>query len=446
MICAMRGRFHATGLLALVCISAGCRPAPPPGHLGDAPAARHVADRPAASSSKVERATEATVTRMDTAALNGREGRELALANFRPRSMLKVPRHRLTRAKFPVVDVHTHFRYKLQMRKDGRAADTKLAEFVELMDRHNIALCVSLDGRTGDQLKEHAEFLWTNYPHRFLIFAIIDFQGDGDADDPATWDCQRGDFARRVALQLAEAKKAGASGVKFSKSFGLAWRNPDGSLIRVDDRRWDPIWQACGELELPVLIHTADPAAFFLPIDNTNERWEELHRHPEWSFHGEEFPSREELLAQRNRVIERHPRTTFIGAHVANNPEDLATVGEWLDKYPNLYVEIASRIGELGRQPYTARRFFIDYQDRILFGTDGPWPQERLSLYWRFLETYDEYFPYSEKEFPPQGFWRIHGLGLPDEVLRKVYHQNALRIVPGAREKLESQIAAEPPD
>jgi predicted TIM-barrel fold metal-dependent hydrolase len=190
---------------------------------------------------------------------------------------------------------------------------------------------------------------------------------------------------------------------------------------------------------LPVLIHVADPAAFFLPIDETNERWEELHRHPEWSFYGPQFPRREKLLADFLRVVERHPRTVFIGAHLASNSEDLATLGQWLDRYPNLVVEIASRIAELGRQPFTARRFLIQYQDRLLFGTDGPWPEERLRLYWRFLETEDEYFPYSERPFPPQGFWNIYGVNLPDEVLRKIYYENALRVLPGAREKLETQ-------
>jgi predicted TIM-barrel fold metal-dependent hydrolase len=135
-------------------------------------------------------------------------------------------------------------------------------------------------------------------------------------------------------------------------------------------------------------------------------------------------------------VVERHPKTIFIGAHVASLAEDLATVGDWLEKYPNLNVEIASRIGELGRQPFTARKFFINYQDRVLFGTDGPWPEERIALYWRFLETEDEYFPYSEKDFPPQGFWNIYGVNLPDDVLRKIYSENAARIVPGVKERL----------
>jgi predicted TIM-barrel fold metal-dependent hydrolase len=375
-----------------------------------------------------------------SAPLDGRNGRDLSLQNFRPRAMLKVPEHPLQQATFPVVDVHTHFRYKLELRKDGLDTQQKLDDFVALMDRNNIAVCVSLDGGLGDALEEHKKLLWTKYKDRFVIFANIDFQGAGKAGDPASWDCQREDFGRTVALQLAAAKEAGASGVKFFKSFGLEWKNPDGSLIRIDDRRWDPIWAACGELGLPVIIHTADPLAFFEPVDATNERWEELHRQPSWSFADRgKYPPHEDLMQQLLSVVERHPKTIFMGAHVASLAEDLATVGKWLDEHPNLYVEIASRIGELGRQPFTARKFFLKYQDRVLFGTDGPWPEERVRLYWRFLETEDEYFPYSEKKFPPQGFWQIYGVNLPDEVLRKIYSENAARIVPGVRERLSRQ-------
>lgn len=373
--------------------------------------------------------------------LDGRDGRPLALDLFRPAPMLKVDEHLLTRAKFGCVDVHTHLRFKLRDSGNGERLD----DFVRLMDANNIDLCVSLDGGIGDRFTEHARFLWSRYPNRFVIFANLDWRGTGKPDDPATWDCQRPDFARRMAAALAEAKQQGCSGLKFFKSFGLSYRNPDGSFIEIDDERWDPIWEACGKLGLVVLMHTADPAAFFLPIDENNERWEELHRHPDWSFYGDQWPSRDELLAARNRVIARHPGTTFIGAHVANNPEDLATVGRWLDEYPNLYVEIASRIGELGREPYTARKFFVKYADRIMFGTDGPWPATRLYLYWRFLETYDEYLPYSEKPFPPQGFWRIYGLGLPDDVLRKVYVENAARRIPGVDERLRKQRALRDP-
>lgn len=361
---------------------------------------------------------------------------KLELRDFRPVPMLKVEQHHLTRSKYPSVDVHTHPRYRL------KSSPQLLDDFVQVMDKHNIAICVSLDGRLGRDFEEHRHYLWDKYPDRFVIFANIDWQGSGAADDPATWAVNQPNFARQTVEQLRQAKQLGASGVKIFKRFGLEIKNADGSLLKIDDRRLDPIWEACGELGLVVLIHVADPAAFFLPIDKTNERWEELSRHPEWSFYGDQFPSREELLEARNLVLARHPNTRFIGAHVANNPEDLEMVAGWLDKYPNLYVDPASRIGELGRQPYTARKFFLKYADRILFGTDGPWPETRITLYWRFMETYDEYIPYSEKEFPPQGFWQIYGLGLPDDVLQKVYYENAARIIPGVRERLEKYQAS----
>jgi predicted TIM-barrel fold metal-dependent hydrolase len=364
------------------------------------------------------------------APLDGRDGRDLLLRLYRPHPTLRVTNTDVQRARFPVVDVHTHFRYRF------RHSDEMLDDFVKLMDRHQIALCVSMDGKLGDDFRGHAKYLWDKYPQRFAIFANVDWIGEGDDEDPSTWACQQPGFGRRTAIQLEEAVQLGASGLKLFKQFGLGHRNADGSLIEIDDPRWDPIWTKCGELGLPVLIHTADPVAFFDKIDETNERWEELFRHPEWRFPAEKFPSREQLLSARNRVIGRHPKTIFVGAHLANYPEDLAVVAQWLDDYPNLYVEFASRIGELGRQPYTARRFLVDHADRVLFGTDGPWPEKRIKLYWRFLETYDEHFPYSEKEFPPQGFWRIYGVGLPDDVLRKIYYENAARILPGIKSKL----------
>lgn len=359
----------------------------------------------------------------------------LALESFEPQSMLQLPENRPGRAKFPVVDVHTHPRYKL------RSDPAQLEEFVRIMDDQNIAVCVSLDGRLGEEFEEHKRFLWKKHRDRFVIMANIDWQGDGQADDPATWGCHRPGFARHMAKRLADAKTRGVVGLKIFKRLGLYLRNPDGSLIEIDDPRWDPIWQACGELDLPVLIHSADPLAFFQPVNRFNERWEELNRHPEWSFYGEEFPSHDELLAARNRVVARHPETTFIGAHVANYPENLAKVGSWLDKYPNLHVDMAARIAELGRQPYTAREFFLKYADRILFGTDGPRPVNRLTPHWRMLETRDEYFRYAENQYPPQGLWSIYGLNLPDDVLRKVYHENAEKLIPGVRERVAKYLA-----
>lgn len=366
-----------------------------------------------------------------TAKLDGREGRELLLRNFRPQSQLKVAQQLRERAKFPVVDVHTHFHYKL------RSSEQALDDFVALMNRNRIAVCTSLDGKLGGQLEEHRNFLWKNYQDRFVIFAHVDWIGEGDRNDPSSWACHRDGFAARTAEQLAEGVRNGASGLKIFKMFGLRYRNPDGTLIKIDDTRWDPIWKACGDLGIPVIIHTADPAAFFAPIDEKNERWEELSRHPDWSFYGDDYPSRTELLDARNRVIARHPNTQFIGAHVANNAEDLGTVSQWLDQYPNLWIEPASRIAELGRQPFTARKFLIKYADRLLFGTDGPWPEQRLKIYWRFFETNDESFDYSEKVPPPQGMWQVFGVDLPDDVLQKLYHGNAAKLIPGVAERIE---------
>lgn len=351
--------------------------------------------------------------------------KNLPISEFKPRSNLKTKTTLLEHARFPVIDAHTHFGLRL------KGDDAALDAFVETMDQHRIAICVSLDAKLGEE-SAHQAFVWKKHRDRFLVFAHIDFVGDGDRTDPPTWACNQPGFVRTCCEQLRRAAENGVVGVKFFKQFGLGYRDSRGHLIRIDDRQFDPFWELCGKLKLPIIIHTGDPAAFFLPIDATNERYEELSRHPDWSFGGSEFPSRAELLDARNRVIARHPKTIFIGAHMAGNPEDLGTVGDWLDKYPNLYVEIASRISELGRQPYSSRDFIIRYQDRILFGTDGPWPELRLTYYWRFLESRDENFPYSEKMPPPQGLWNIHGIGLPDAVLKKIYSANFLKLVPAA--------------
>ncbi len=358
---------------------------------------------------------------------------EIALAEFLPRPSLKAKTTPKTAARFPVVDVHSHFQVRL--RHDPQA----LRDFVALMDRNNIAISISLDGTLGPRLQEHVRYLWTDYRDRFAIFANIDWRGSGQLERPETWDCNREDFAHRVVLQLEEAKRLGLCGLKIFKQLGLEYRNADGSLKRIDDPLLDSIWQACGRLKFPVIMHTADPSAFFQPIDLQNERYEELARHPEWHFPADRFPKREELHAARDRVFARHPHTTFIAAHMANDGEDLSQTASLLDRFPNVYVEIASRISELGRQPYSSREFFLKYQDRILFGTDGPWPETRYSSYWRFLETQDEYFPYSEKPFPPQGFWRIYGIFLPDEVLKKIYYQNVSRLLPSIRTQIGSR-------
>ncbi len=354
--------------------------------------------------------------------------RRLYLDEFRPRSELKTPLHPLPRAKYPCVNVHTH---------PARLTEAELAEMVATMDAANIAVSISLDGRVGPRFAEHYQRLTTAHPDRFLVFVRMDYIGEGNPDDPQTWEVHRPDFGLRMADRLTLAVRQGASGLKLLKDLGLTLRDLDGRLIPPDDPRFDPVWQRAGELQIPVLWHCADPVAFFRPVDETNERWEELYRHPEWSFHGGDFPAHQELIDARNRVIARHPQTTFLCAHMADIPEDLAKLGGYLDRYPNMYVELAARVAELGRQPYTARKFFLQYADRILFGTDGVPPLSELVPHFQFLETWDEYFPYEDNPFPPQGLWNIYGIGLPDDVLRKVYHENAARLIPGVRAALE---------
>lgn len=356
-------------------------------------------------------------------------GKRLYLDEFRPVAELKAPQHHLTRAKFPCVNVHTH---------PGQLTPEEVDEMAAVMDEANIAVSVSLDGRAGAAFGAHYQALKGRHPNRFVVFVRMDYVGEGKPDDPATWEVQRPDFGVRMADRLTEAVRQGACGLKLLKDLGLGIRDLEGRLIAPDDARFDPVWQRAGELGVPVLWHCADPVAFFKPIDAHNERWEELYRHPEWSFHGKDFPSHQELIDARNRVIARHPETRFICAHMADIPEDLAKLDGYLEQWPNMYVEIAARVAELGRQPFTAREFFLKHDDRILFGTDGVPPMTELIPHWRFLETRDEYFPYEDNPFPPQGFWNIYGLGLPDETLRKIYHENAARLIPGVAECLEA--------
>lgn len=348
--------------------------------------------------------------------------RRLYLDEFRPQAELQAPEQILQKAKFPCVNVHTH-PFKL--------TDEELAEMVQAMDVSNIACSVSLDGQAGPNFPQHYSRLTSKYPNRFVVFVRMDYQGLAPKDDPKAWDVNQPGFGLAMADKLSAAVREGASGLKLLKDLGLLVRDAEGKLIAPDDPRFDPVWQRAGELGVPVLWHCSDPIAFFKPTNEKNERWEELYRHPEWSFYGKDFPSHQSLIDARNRVIARHPKTKFICAHMADIPEDLAKLSGYLNAMPNMNVEIAARVSELGRQPYTARKFFLKYSDRILFGTDGVPPVSELIPHWRFLETWDEYFPYEDNPFPPQGFWNIYGLGLPDEVLRRVYHENAERLIPG---------------
>lgn len=359
----------------------------------------------------------------------------LDITQFEPRSMLQAAETEAARARFPVIDIHTHLSWAAKSEKGvslvgDRNFIVPPAELLAVMDRKNLRTMVNLTGGYGEGLRQSVARYDKTHPGRFLTFT-----------EPMWARASEPGYSKAQGEAIQQAKRDGARGVKVLKTLGLYLRDniTTGSLIKVDDRRFDSLWDACGSLNLPIAIHVSDPAAFFLPTDRFNERFEELNNHPDWSFHGPGFPSNAQLLEARNRVFARHPKTKFITLHVGNFAENLAHVSESLDRYPNMHVEIGARIGELGRQPRASRKFFDKYQDRILFGTDAvprgdEYPQQvfgdRLyEIYFRFLETEDEYFDYAPAKVPPQGRWRIYGLGLPETILRKVYHENAARLL-----------------
>jgi hypothetical protein len=349
----------------------------------------------------------------------------LPLSKFEPKSMLHVEENRVARARFPVIDFHTH----VSRRRAARPA-VPPAELVKTMDAVNLHTMVNLTGGSGEDLGAAIAGFDRGFPRRFVTMT-----------EPTWTRASEPGYAAWQADEIGKAKAAGAVGVKVLKTLGLYLRDggPQGRLVRVDDPRFDPMWDACGRLELPVAIHVGDPEAFFLPIDRFNERFEELNAHPDWSFHGRDFPTFTEILDARDRVFAKHPKTTFVALHVGHWAENLKAVGEMLDRFRNVHVEIGARIGELGRQPRTAARFFDKYQDRILFGTDAiplgtDTPQQVFGedlyrIYYRFLETDDEYFDYAPARLPPQGRWKIYGVGLRDGILRKVYNENAERVL-----------------
>lgn len=334
----------------------------------------------------------------------------LLLRDFQPRSMLHVPVHAVAKARFPVWDVHNHVD---DVSRIGERIPPE--QVVSSMDQVNVAKIVILTGGWGEKLQGVLDNTAKRYPNRFIVFTQLDYSKVNDAQ-----------FGQEMVQQIDDAVRRGARGLKFLKDLGLQVRTSNGKLLRIDDPRLDPIWDECGRLGIPVSIHTTDPEAFFTPIDAHNERYEELKANPSWSFYGHGYPSKQELLDERNRVIERHPGTTFIALHVANWPENLDVVSDWMNRYPNMLVEFGAREAELGRQPRRALKFFQDYQDRILFGTDSAPIPAMYQNYFRWLETDDEYFDYWDS--PGQGRWKIYGLALPDSILEKVYHINAERV------------------
>ena len=348
---------------------------------------------------------------------------------YYPPSTLVVPEHEVERARYPFVDVHSHL---FQM------ADQDLSEVVAEMDKLNMAVMVNLSGRSfdrvanpdgtmrftlrgGDYLERAVKNGRVSAPDRFLVFTNFDPDGLGEAD-----------WLERTLAQLETDIAHGAQGLKVYKSLGFGALDSEGQRIAVDDQRLDPIWTKCGELGVPVLIHSGEPAAFWLPKDGHNERLFELIQKPERYRDPEEVPPWDQIMGEQRRVFAKHPETTFIMAHLGWMGNDLARLGQLLDELPNVYTEIGAVLGELGRQPKTAHAWFVRYQDRILFGKDA-WTPSEYHVYFRVLETDDEYFDYYRRR---HAFWKMYGMKLPDEVLKKLYYKNALRILPGLARSL----------
>ena len=359
----------------------------------------------------------------------------LDLTQYEPKSMLQVHESHVEKSKYPLIDFHTHISLSVKSDHGIELAPERQylgtpQELLAVMERKNIRAMVNLTGGYDKGLAEAIAKYDRSHPGRFYTFT-----------EPSYSRFKEPDYPQVQAKAIEQAHRDGARGLKILKTLGLYLREgiTSGTLVKIDDPRFDPMWDACGQFNLPVAIHVSDPIAFFTPTDRFNERYEELNNHPDWSFYGGDFPSNEELLAARNRVMARHPKTKFVVLHVGNFAENLQNVAENLDRFPNMFVDTAARIGELGRQPVTSRKFFDKYQDRILFATDATphgdeFPQQVFNdrlyeIYFRFLETEDEYFDYAPAKVPPQGRWRIYGVNLPDSILRKVYYENSARLL-----------------
>ena len=342
---------------------------------------------------------------------------DISLGEFKPRAKLTVKATQVAAPRFRVVDAHLH----LGSPFGGEWLERPVDELLDALDAAHIGTVVDLDGGWGEGiLDRHLKHFKERAPERFVHFGGVDW---------SRWSEHGDDFGEWAAERFRQQVARGAQGLKVWKPFGLHVKDQRGQLVAVDDERLAPLWETVGELAVPVTIHVADPVAFFDPLDETNERWEELRAQPDWQFPSPPFPSFMQIMSDFANLVRRHPNTTFVGAHVGCYAENLGWVGALLDECPNFFVDISARLGELGRQPYTARRFFVDYQDRILFGTDADARPETYRHYYRLLETDDEYFNYNLSETPQQGRWYAYGLYLPDEVLEKIYHLNAERVI-----------------
>jgi len=337
----------------------------------------------------------------------------MLLDSFRPKSCLVTKSTQVMRPRFPVIDAHNHIGDEF----GGGWIHRPVTELIDILDQVNVKLYVDLDGGWGeDVLASHIDKFKSAYPDRFQVFGGVNWE---------IWRTLGDAFPEWAASRLRVQQVLGADGLKIWKNFGLQVCDNKGDLVMVDDVRLDPIWIAAGELKLPVMIHVADPVAFFAPLNETNERWEELTANPDWQFSSPQYPPFSLIIEGFANLVKRHPHTIFIGAHVGCYAENLMWVADLMDNCPNFYVDISARIGELGRQPYTSRQFFIGHSDRILFGSDFGPDLGAYRLTYRFLETDDEYFNYNVGEIPQQGRWYAYGLHLPDEVLQKIYYSNA---------------------
>ena len=336
----------------------------------------------------------------------------ISFEDYNPKSTLVVSSNEIKRSKYPFIDIHNH-------QFDMPVKD--LSDLVSEMDSLNMAFMVNLSGFRGQYLKMCLDNIKKNAPERLGVFVNLNWENiDSDT------------FLENNIKILRDAKKDGAIGLKVYKSLGLTDKDSSGNRIAVNDPRIDPIWEECGKLGFPVLIHSADPALFWKPKDKNNERWLELKQKPNRYRNPDFFPSFESIIAEQHNVFEKHPKTTFINAHLGWMGNDLDRLSSHLDKYPNVVTEIGAVLAELGRQPKRARKFFIDHQDKILFGKDA-YNQQEYYTYFRVLETEDEYFDYYRKR---HAFWKMYGLGLPDSILKKVYYKNALRILPSINKSL----------
>jgi predicted TIM-barrel fold metal-dependent hydrolase len=335
----------------------------------------------------------------------------LTIEEYQPKSTLVVPEHKIDRAKFPFIDIHSHH---------WNPTPAQVDDLIKGMDSINERLMVNLSGGTGDQLKQTVQVMKGRYPDRFVVFANPRYD---DIDTPG--------YGKRAAERLSQDVKNGAQGLKVFKDFGMEVKYANGQRVHVDDPEFDPLWDKCAELGIPVLIHIGEPSAFFDPWDKYNERWLELKEFPSRARPPARYPPFETLMTERNHMFAKHPKTNFIAAHLAFHGNDLARLGKLFDELPNVYVDIAAVLAELGRQPYSAHDFLVKYQDRVLMGKDI-YDVNEYKWYFRALETRDEYFEYYRKR---HAFWRIYGFQVPDEVLKKIYYKNALKLVPGIDKK-----------